>query len=295
MGLGVRADSLLRQVRQPTAVLIALSINILVVPLAALALSALLSPLMAGGLLVTAAVPCTLASASVWTRRGNGEDATSLFVTVLTNLFCFLITPLTLLLLMPQHSTSSPWSSSFFEQATQLAKLVLIPLVLAQFAQRFHHVQRVIKHRKALLSNLAQCGILIMVCFGASATAVRLPSGWNPWLELAPMIAVATALHLFALFSGWFGSSLLGLPRGERVAVAISGSQKTLMVGLQIALDYGVSMLPMVVYHIGQLLLDTLFVAHPRVNGTYDNATAGNTSHSGTDITIEEGTPKRAP
>jgi sodium/bile acid cotransporter 7 len=56
---------------------------------------------------------------------------------------------------------------------------------------------------------------------------------------------------------GWYTAVGLGLSRRETIGVAISGSQKTLMVGLQLCLDCGVSILPMIMYHIGQLLMDT--------------------------------------
>jgi hypothetical protein len=43
------------------------------------------------------------------------------------------------------------------------------------------------------------------------------------------------------------------------------------MVGLQIGLDFGVSILPMIIYHVSQLMIDTLLVdrwakAHPPTN-----------------------------
>ena len=45
----------------------------------------------------------------------------------------------------------------------------------------------------------------------------------------------------------------------EQLAVAFAGSQKTLMVGLAIALPFGgLTVLPMLVFHIEQLLIDTL-------------------------------------
>src|SRR5690606_23500234 len=37
------------------------------------------------GLMIAAAVPCTMAAASVWTRKAGGNDAVSLLVTVATN------------------------------------------------------------------------------------------------------------------------------------------------------------------------------------------------------------------
>ena len=53
-------------------------------------------------------------------------------------------------------------------------------------------------------------------------------------------------------------SKRLGLVRPDQIAVGIAGSQKTLMVGLQVGMDLHVSILPMVVYHVGQLFLDTV-------------------------------------
>ena len=74
------------------------------------------------------------------------------------------------------------------------------------------------------------------------------------------MLVIASTIHLVAMWLGIFLSRLLGLPRQSQIAVGISGSQKTLMVGLQIAIDCGVSVIPMMVYHLAQLLLDTLIV-----------------------------------
>jgi sodium/bile acid cotransporter 7 len=50
------------------------------------------------------------------------------------------------------------------------------------------------------------------------------------------------------------------LDRANQIAVGISGSQKTLMVGLQMAMELGFNIIPMVFYHVSQLLIDTLFV-----------------------------------
>jgi sodium/bile acid cotransporter 7 len=48
------------------------------------------------------------------------------------------------------------------------------------------------------------------------------------------------------------------MTREDRIAVGISGSQKTLMVGLQVAIASQLLILPMVVYHVGQLIVDTI-------------------------------------
>jgi len=73
------------------------------------------------------------------------------------------------------------------------------------------------------------------------------------------MIATVLAVHLAALSIGYRAALAIGLPREDASAVGIAGSQKTLMVGLLIALDYGgLTMLPLVTYHVGQLIVDTL-------------------------------------
>ena len=55
-------------------------------------------------------------------------------------------------------------------------------------------------------------------------------------------------------------SASFGFSRAQQIAVGIAGSQKTLMVGLDIAITYvgGLAILPMVVYHVAQLLADTV-------------------------------------
>jgi sodium/bile acid cotransporter 7 len=66
-------------------------------------------------------------------------------------------------------------------------------------------------------------------------------------------------LHVTAWSCGWWAARLAHLPRTDRSAVAFAGSQKTLMIGLAITVDFGgLAVLPMMAYHVGQLLVDTL-------------------------------------
>jgi sodium/bile acid cotransporter 7 len=61
-------------------------------------------------------------------------------------------------------------------------------------------------------------------------------------------------------------AAYLGFSREDRIAVGIAGSQKTLMVGLQMGLEIKLSILPIVVYHVGQLLLDTIIADRLRAS-----------------------------
>jgi sodium/bile acid cotransporter 7 len=93
MTLPLKAEAILRVVRQPFPALLASSINLGLIPPLAWLLSPLLPLPLARGLIVAAATPCTVASAAVWTRKAGGNDAVAIMVTVLTNVSCFAITP----------------------------------------------------------------------------------------------------------------------------------------------------------------------------------------------------------
>lgn len=260
MGLTLQPQAIKRSVRYPKAGVLALGLNVVVLPLLAALLALLLPGSMGAGLIVVAAVPCTLASASIWTRRGGGNDAVSMLVTLVTNLMCFVVTPATMRLLIGQSV-----EIDFFEQVKTLALIVVLPLVLAQFCRFKVHVARWADFHKVAISTVAQIGILVMVASGPAAAVLRMDSGQNSdtqmgVLWIGVMVVVTTMLHVVMLFGGWKLCSAIRLSHEDSVAVAIAGSQKTLMVGLQIAIDCGVSILPMIVYHVAQLIIDTFWV-----------------------------------
>ena len=264
MGLTVPAGSFGSALRSPKAGLLALVLNIVAVPLIAATLANLLPASLAGGLVVAAAVPCTLASALAWTRRGHGNEVVPMMVMLVTNSLCFLIAPATLLLLLGQTV-----QLNFADQASKLALLVVLPLAIAALVRLRRGIAQWADANKQSLTTIALCGILVMVSFGAAATSLQSFSsaeqGGPPentatfWITVAGLLALLT--HLTVLAGGWWLAGRMGLSHPDRVAVAIAGSQKTLMVGLQISLDCGVSTLPMTLYHVGQLLSDTVFVS----------------------------------
>ncbi len=71
---------------------------------------------------------------------------------------------------------------------------------------------------------------------------------------------------------GWYAAGWTKVARPQQVGVAIAGSQKTLMIGLKMALDCGVSIIPMVAFHVGQLLLDTFIADRMRKFDPSDEA-----------------------
>jgi sodium/bile acid cotransporter 7 len=228
-------------------------------PLLAWPMAGLLPGDLAVGTLVAATAPCTLASAAVWTRRAGGNDAVAIFVTILTNATCFLVTPFWLVLMTRQTA-----EIQLGEMISKLGLLVVLPMTLAQVLRLSPRIARWSTARKRQLSTWAQCGILSMVLIGAVNAAKNLAmTNWRETVgvrDLVAMIFVALILHLVVLAIGFGLAKAARMSRANCIAVAFSGSQKTLMVGLYVALRYygGLTILPMVAYHVGQLILDTL-------------------------------------
>ncbi len=261
MGLSLHPAAIRNSFRRPLPSLVAILVNIAGIPLLAIPMSMVLPSEMYGGLVVAALVPCTLASASVWTRKAGGDDSIAILTTVVTNLACVVVVPIGMSLLVRHAGVEV----SALAQMKKLALIVVLPIVLAQLL-RLAGAANWADRNKLKLSFTAQFGILIMVLLGAAAGADSMGSeraggvsaATSFWISIPMVVIAASGIHLAALVAGVAITRLLGGDRGEQIAVGISGSQKTLMVGLQIAIDAGFSVLPMIIYHIAQLILDTI-------------------------------------
>ena len=255
MGVTLPAGQIRQSVRHPKPSLLAIFVNIFAVPVLVLPTCYLLTDELFGGLFVTAIVPSTLASASVWTRRAGGDDSISMMTTVVTNLGCVVIVPIGIWLVLEQQIQVNPWL-----QVSKLSWLVAFPLILAQ-AMRSLGASGWADRNKSKLGLATQFGILSMVFWGAISSGVTSESDAKGFAGLAMMLALtvcALLVHWVSLRLGVGLARRIGLGPDKQIAIGFAGSQKTLMVGLQIAIDCGVSILPMVIYHLGQLLVDTV-------------------------------------
>jgi sodium/bile acid cotransporter 7 len=157
-----------------------------------------------------------------------------------------------------------------------LAVLVVLPIIAAQMLRLAAPLGRWATAQKIPLGVLAQTGILTMVFLGAIQTGIKLSaSGLSAvWIDLTVMLVAVVGIHLAALGLGIVASRLAGFAREDAIAVGFAGSQKTLMVGLEACAQLGITILPMVAYHVGQLLADTV-VAQRLSGGQNTGATAG--------------------
>lgn len=256
MGFTLPAAQIKRCLLTPKPSLLAIAISICVVPLFVIPFAYLLPDAFYGGLFVTAIVPSTLASASVWTRRAGGDDSVSMMTTIVTNLGCVIVVPIGIWIALEQQVKVDPWA-----QVGKLSSLVVLPLILSQIMRQVGCADWADRN-KSKIAVFAQYGILAMVFWGAISSAISPIEGEGKVTQgiglFLLVIFCSVLIHCAALGLGIFSARRLGMPKEHQIAVGFAGSQKTLMVGLQIAIDCGVSVLPMILYHLSQLLIDTL-------------------------------------
>lgn len=232
-------------------------VNAVLAPPIAWVASWLLPGPLAVGLIVVGIAPCTLASAPVWTRRGGGDAAVALAVTVVTNFGCFLVLPFWVWALMdPAQGADAP------DLVSRLLVVVVAPMLFGQLLRRHPPTRHFIDRRRRQMGYLALCGVLVMVFIGSVRAGELLadPTTGVGWLDGLWLVLVVALVHTVLFAIGWrIGRA--ATPPDKALAVAVSGSQKTLTVGLDVALGFGgLAVLPMLAYHALQLVIDEVLV-----------------------------------
>jgi sodium/bile acid cotransporter 7 len=265
MALPLETNALWNAARRPGPAWLAVSLNSGVAPPLGWLASLLLPAELATGVIVATAVPCTLATAAVWTRRAGGNDAVAFLVTVITNLACFLVVPAWLRLLVGTTAQDAIRRTEidYGRIVVGLILLVVLPLIVAQLMRQWRSIGDWAAQHKQEFSSAAQIGVLLMVLMGAVHCGERLNAATNGSVltagNVGVMIFAVVLVHVTLLALGFVLSGALGFNRGDAIAVAFSGSQKTMMVGAYLALAIGpLAILPMVAYHAAQLVIDTM-------------------------------------
>lgn len=270
MSFSLDSAQLKRSVRYPGPVAWASGVNFLFIPLLGWLLMQVQNPIdFRFGLIVAVSVPCTMAAASVWTRKANGNDAVALLVTILTNGLCFAITPFWINL-----ATRGNVSFPFRDMVWGLVVAVLIPTFLGQIVRQHRLMNGIASRYKVPIGVVAQCCVLTMVFSAACKAGLGIVGAKNSLYvgDIAMVWGCCVGIHLLAMFVAYRGSRLWGFSLEDSVATAFAGSQKTLPIGILLATDVsmfgnpnllgeGVGVpfviFPMLMYHASQLLIDT--------------------------------------
>lgn len=253
---------------RPAPVIWAILVNYGLIPLAAWPLSRLqLTPDFAVGLLVAACVPCTMAAASVWTRKAGGNDAVPLLVTLITNSLCFVLTPLWLHWTLPDGDGGSiQLDTGYLMQ--KLIISALLPIAAGQLTRIVPLFAAAADRRKLLLGNIAQACILTIVLWESIKAGPKVGgNGAGSAAGIALVWGSCILLHCGALAGSLGAGRLFGFDAADQTAVAFAASQKTLPIGVYVAAAVStagapLAVLPMLMYHASQLFIDTAVADH---------------------------------
>ena len=243
--------------RKPRAAILAIAINGIAMPLAVSPLALLIEGEVGAGMIVTFSAPCTVAAAAVWTRRGGGDERIAILVTLITNLFCFLTAPFWIWILLGNTGESAV---GFGDTAVKLLMFVVGPIIVAQLVRLHVRSANWATVEKKKLGIASQFGILSIVLLGSVQSGMRFRTSETsfPIIDLVLGVALLLVAHTIVLYIGRWIAERLSMSRPEQIAVAFAGSQKTLMVGLSIAVSLQVTILPLLAFHSLQLVIDTV-------------------------------------
>jgi sodium/bile acid cotransporter 7 len=252
--------SLAGESRRPWAALWAVTISYGMLPGVAWLLGQLSPPDIRVGLMLAASVPCTLASGVLWTRLAGGNEATALLTVVASTLSSWFLTTFWL-----TTTTRADIDLPAAQMMLDLALTLVVPVALGQGARLSAPLRQFADRHKTALGAIAQLFVLAVVLKASAAVGLKIHEG-EAVLGIDTLLlsaVLAMGLHLLALTVGLWTSTGWGFDRPRCLAVAIVCSQKTLPISLTLfdkyfKTEFPLAVVPLLFFHVGQLLLDTL-------------------------------------
>jgi len=257
-GYSVRLSELEFNRRFVLVLVLVLLLNLAVAPTLAVLFARLLHlpPELATGLAVMSSVPCTLSSAVVLTQVAGGNVLLALLLTVGLNLGGIVSIPFAL---QAALRVGGAGAVSPLQLLAKLALLVLLPLACGKL------LNFLLRNRTPPfdLNYLATACVIgaVWLSLSKSSGVLLAFSASSFFLVLAGALLVH--LSLLGLAAGV--GQALKLPRGDRIAILFTASQKTLLVALSVfaalELSAGAGIMVCLIFHFQQLLLNSIIAA----------------------------------
>jgi len=206
------------------------------------------------GLLFVCVLPSTVQSSVALTSIARGNVAGAVCAATASNIAGLVVSPMMLALLLQLHGESIALDGLW-----KILLQLLVPFAVGHALRPW--VGEWADRNRAILAITDRGSILIVIYTAFSAAVVN-----GIWHQLPPLVLVEVVLINGLLLTGALlaiklGGDLLALPRGDNIALVFCGSQKSLVTGVPMAQllfagpDAGVMVVPIMIYHLLQLLV----------------------------------------
>jgi len=228
----------------------------------ALSFKAWMDPGLWTGLLFLSVLPTTISSAIVYTSLAGGSTAVALVNATIANILGIFICPLWMALLL---KTGGVEMQPLLPVLLNIAKLILLPLMLGQFLRLWSHAMA-----DRCKSRVGQVNSLIILFIVYASLSDSMVSG--SWFgrgvglilwALGLVVLLLMVSHILVLWV--LGKTRLG--KEERVAACFCCTQKTLAAGVPMAKSIfgvhpalGLILMPILLYHPLQLLVGSVLI-----------------------------------
>ena len=223
----------------------------------------LLPPLLALGFVFLGTLPSTVQSATAYTSLAGGDVASAVIAAALLNILGVFVTA-------PLFSLIAGSEAAGFDGAglVKVVAILLAPFALGQLLQG--RLGGWVGNHRALITWMDRASIAIAV-YVAFSGAVR--QGIWGRIDAGAWVAVAAgvaALLTVGYGGAWLLGRLLGLDRGDRIALTFAGAQKSIAMGAPLATVLfapavaGIVLLPTLIYHLAQLVIAAPLAARLR-------------------------------
>lgn len=210
------------------------------------------------GLIFLCLVPSTVQSSITFTSLAGGNIPAAMVSATASNVLGVLVTPLLVMLMIPDAGGGSVGVSQLWDVVIQL----LLPFFLGQLS-RFATAGFMARN-KAKLRYLDQ-SVICLIVYGAFSE-LRVSGVWRKLQihDLIAVIVIVAALLTLMFWLTWHLGLWAGLPRGDRIALLFCGTKKSLATGVPMAsvLFSGpivsVLVIPLMLYHQSQLIVSSI-------------------------------------
>lgn len=205
------------------------------------------------GYLFLGILPSTVQSATAASSMAGGNVAASVVAAALLNLAGVILSPLLFALL------AGSAGEIHGAAALRIVAILLLPFIAGQIVQRWLRPWVVAHRGLATLMDRSAIATAVYVAFSAAVVG----GIWHQLdvREIGIVLGAVAALLALAFTGAWMLGRLLALAPTDRITLLFSGAQKSLAVGAPLAATLfppataGMVLLPILVYHMAQLIL----------------------------------------